>query len=301
MKSKKITKTKPINSEMNNIVSRFIVWVYIFVIMFLGLTLISPDWFKNATTTGRKGEAKEFKNHGDNFMDLKNYEMAITQYQQAVKIDPEFAGAYTNMGISYHIMGDNQSARNSISKALTFDTELQDAAYYYLAEIYLGNGETEKAINYYLQSAKLSPFPIFAYQKAGELLSNIKQFPKAFQAFNLAFANAFSMENCYRGMLQKSFYIFEIENVKSEVKQLMEQDLSKVDFSAYDEKIFLYQEKFHEINATLYNQYGYIYIQTQNLDSARICFEKALEVKPDFLNAQKNLDLVNRVLPQKSI
>lgn len=50
-----------------------------------------------------------------------NYEKAISYYQKAVKIDPEFAFAWDNMGISYRKLGNYDKALEAYQKSLEVD------------------------------------------------------------------------------------------------------------------------------------------------------------------------------------
>src|ERR1700722_16522588 len=48
-----------------------------------------------------KNIAIAFNNRGNAWHDKKDYEHAIQDYDQAVKLDPNYAGAFSNRGISY--------------------------------------------------------------------------------------------------------------------------------------------------------------------------------------------------------
>lgn len=285
---------------MNKVISIAIIAIYSSLALFVILTWISPNWLKQVSKLGKEGEAREYKGHGDYFLEIRDFDMAIVQFDQAIKIYPDFAEAYINRGIAFHYLGDYKNAMENFKKALTYKAQLHDLTYFHIAEIFRERGEDEKAIKYYLQSASFSPYPIFSYQKAGELLSNNKQYNQAFKAYYQALDQQFSMKNCYQAMLKKSHYIFNMQYVTEEIKRLEEQKIAQVDFSTYDQQIFDQQAKFHIINATLYNQFGYLYIQTNQMDSALICFEKALQVAPDFTNAKLNYDLVKKHLDSQT-
>ena len=284
------------NKSLNSYISNGIIAVYLLVFILTTVSLIFPEWIKKINKTGKEQEAREYSTYGDQFLNQGQYAKAIIQFNKAISICPNQINTYINRGICNYYLGDITNAIADFKEVLNSKDILHSEVYYYLGEIFNSQNNPQKALRYYLRSAQSAPYPIFAYQKAGEIFNNNKQFDLAKKAFNLAFHNQFTMKNCYNGMLIKNYYLFDMKNVRKDINQLKKQDITQLDLSSFDEKIFNQQAQMHPINATLYNQYGYLYIQTKKLDSAKICFEKALQIQPDFIHAKKNLDMVNHVL-----
>ncbi|MBN2745634.1 MAG: tetratricopeptide repeat protein, partial [Bacteroidales bacterium] len=263
------------------------------------IAFLAPELLKKACQEGKEGEARSYITYGNQFMMAGNYSKALTQFDKALSIDPNIPEAYINRGITYYLYGDLYRAEQDLRNAIPLKDKLNNEIFYYLGEIYLSRNEMQNAAIYYLKSAEIAPYPIYAYQKAGETFNNIKQFNLARKSFDLAFKNQFSMKNCYQGMLKKSYFLYLMDDVRQDIRVLLEKDIESVDFSSYDNQSFNEQMMFHPLNATLYNQMAYLYIQTQKLDSAKICLEKAVKIKPDFVDAQRNLDLINYTLQKK--
>ncbi len=282
------------NSSLENQINKFIGIVifsfYLILIIFGIISLNSPDWLKNISHIGRESESRTMKNYGDYFLNNKEYEMAIAQYNKAIAINPNLSEAYSNLGIAYKFIGDNKAAITHFEKALSYDSTLHDATYFNIAEILNKVGKPNKAISYYIKSAEISPFPLYALQKAGEILNNTKQWNLAIETFNKALENNFTMKNCYNGMLKRDYYLFLNKETKKEIKKFIDLGIDNIDLSSYDEKIFnKYMNDYPEV-AGVYNQYGYTYAMLGNFDEAINYFNLALEIKPDFQNAKNNLN-----------
>ncbi len=291
--------TKSDIRPINKYISTSIILLYGLISLFILSTLVAPEWLKKISQKGMDNEARTYITYGNHFMMQGNYSEALVQFDKALSISTNLPEALINRGITYFLIGDFYRAETDLRNAIPLKDKLDNEIFYYLGEIYLSKNEMQNAAIYYLKSAELAPYPIYSYQKAGETLNNIKQFKLARKAFDLAFQNQFSMKNCYTGMLKKSYFLFLMEDVRHDIRELLDKDIETVDFSSFDNQSFNEQMMFHPLNATLYNQMAYLYIQTQKLDSAKICLEKAVKIKPDFVDAQRNLELINYTLLKK--
>ncbi len=55
---------------------------------------------------------------------LDKYEEAIESYKQAIRIDPDYADAHSNLGLAYHYSNDRNSALEQYKILKELDTEL---------------------------------------------------------------------------------------------------------------------------------------------------------------------------------
>jgi tetratricopeptide (TPR) repeat protein len=67
--------------------------------------------------TGRHRAAAHF-NRGIAYRMLKRYRRAIADYDQAIKLNPQYAEAYYNRGVSYEILGRKAEAIADYREAL---------------------------------------------------------------------------------------------------------------------------------------------------------------------------------------
>jgi len=90
------------------------------------------------------------------FSAQERLEDAISQYSEALKMDPEMAEAYFNLGHAYRRQGKLSEAIEHYSRALELDPEFAEA-HYSLGNIMLEREEFEKAIIYYRKALELRP------------------------------------------------------------------------------------------------------------------------------------------------
>jgi len=80
---------------------------------------------------------------------------AIKQFQNAIKLDPNYASAYQNMGIAYYYMNRLQDTITSEKKAISLNPNSPDA-YFFIAQGYDKAKNTQQAISYYNQFLQYS-------------------------------------------------------------------------------------------------------------------------------------------------
>ncbi len=273
--------------------------IYALLIIFGLISLMSPGWLRNISSVGKVSEAKTMQNYGDFYLNNQEYGMAAQQYQKAIRINPEMPEAYINLGVALKFMNDFENALLNFEKALEFKEVLHDATYYNMAEIYYAQNKPELAIQYYFKSAEVAPFPVGSLQKAGELLNNTAQWYRAKEAFDQALANAFTLKNCYLGMLKRDYYLFTEQKEKQTIKRLLETGVDNMDLSSYDDKAFNDALSRNFQMASIYNQYGYIYAMAKDYQKAAQYFSIALQIRPDFQQASSNLNAAYSMLRQQ--
>jgi len=66
-------------------------------------------------------------NRGISYVKLGKHEKAIDDFNNAIKIDPEYEEAYNNRGISYAELGKHENAIEDFTKAIEIDPEFAEA------------------------------------------------------------------------------------------------------------------------------------------------------------------------------
>lgn len=107
-----------------------------------------------------------WNNLGTVYYLLKNYKKAITQYEKAIEINPQFAVAYNNLGSALFARkkyeegfkayleayrldpGIMERASAGAASALKTSTTTEAIQNFYLAKLYAGKGDLEKALLY---------------------------------------------------------------------------------------------------------------------------------------------------------
>ena len=97
---------------------------------------------------------------------LQKFDAAIEHYKQAIKIKPDYADAYNNMGISQQGKGDLEAAIESFNKALEIKHDFTEA-YNNLGNTLQKKGDLESAIENYQQAIYLKPEHAETYYNLG--------------------------------------------------------------------------------------------------------------------------------------
>lgn len=96
--------------------------------------------FGQAETYYRKAEkiapSPQLHNYlGNSLIYQGHYTEAISQFQSALKLEPNYAAAYRNMGIAYYYLGNTNEAIAAEQKSISLNPNVPDA-YYFLAQSY---------------------------------------------------------------------------------------------------------------------------------------------------------------------
>jgi tetratricopeptide (TPR) repeat protein len=110
--------------------------------------------------------AGAFYDRGMLFADRGDYELAIEDYTQAIKLDPNLAAAYINRGNAYGSKGDHDRAIADHNQAIRIDPN-DAAAYTGRGSAYYRKGDYDRAIADYNQDINLDPYLSAAYNNRG--------------------------------------------------------------------------------------------------------------------------------------
>jgi superkiller protein 3 len=284
------------HSLINRFISALIVSIYMMLLIFGGVSLFEPNWLKDLSSTGKSTEALTMQEYGNWFLNHNEYEMASGQYKKALSINPDMAEAWANLGVALKHMARHPEALAAFEKALTYKDIPHDAVYYNMAEIFQIQGKPDKAVEYFYKSAETASFPMISYQKAGELLNNQGKWGAAFEAFQNALENSYTMQNCYTGMLKRDYHLFTDTLDKQNIKLLKENYNAATDLKSYDETAFEMALAHNPFLASIHNQIGYAYAMNKEYQKAIESFNTALKIKPDFQNARSNLNAAYSML-----
>jgi len=111
-------------------------------------------------------EAREWFNKGYTASLAGKYDEAIGYYKKEIGINPEFAAAHANLGVTYMNKGNLKEARDSLKKALALDPQ-NAGAQYNLGLVYDKMGKADEAIGAYEKSIAINPSFARAYQNLG--------------------------------------------------------------------------------------------------------------------------------------
>jgi tetratricopeptide (TPR) repeat protein len=126
-----------------------------------------------------KNPQKHF-NAGDQYFDQGLYAKAIEEYQQAVKIKPDWALAHNNLGLAYAKAQQLESAIREYNEAIKLDPKIAEA-YYNLASIYYDRRAFPQAILHYKKALEINPRLAEAHHNLGAAYYETKQYESAWK------------------------------------------------------------------------------------------------------------------------
>lgn len=96
---------------------------------------------------------------------FENYEEAIKEFDRAIELEPEYAGAYYNRGCIYR-EGDKQRAIRDFTKAIELKSEYAEA-YNNRGSLYAEVGDYQQAIRDFTKAIELRPDYAMAFVNRG--------------------------------------------------------------------------------------------------------------------------------------
>ena len=108
----------------------------------------------------------------------KKYKDAIDDYTEAIRVKPDFAGAYANRGWSYLQLGLYEKAIMDISEAIRLQPDIPT---FYLSRgnAYSDLKQYESAVSDYTEVIRLKPDDADAYNNIGNCYLNLRQYARA--------------------------------------------------------------------------------------------------------------------------
>jgi tetratricopeptide (TPR) repeat protein len=114
---------------------------------------------------------------------LMQFDAAIACYKQALKIKPDYAEAYNNMGVA--LKDDVKAAIDSFKKAVKFKPDYAEA-YYNMGNVLKDKGDLESAIKSFKKALKIKPDYAEAYSNMGVALQGKGDLEAAIESYKQA-------------------------------------------------------------------------------------------------------------------
>ena len=131
----------------------------------------SPTPATPGTPTPQAGQvnpqAKAFFDQGESYSKQQKWDLAISAYQQAVRVDPKYAEAWNNMGFCYRKVKQYDKALDAYKQAMTLKPDFPHP-HEYLGRTYLAMGNKDGAMREYEILKRMDP------KMADELLKAIQ-------------------------------------------------------------------------------------------------------------------------------
>ena len=115
---------------------------------------------------GHKGHESAYYNRGAAYQTKGDYDRAIADYDQVIRLNPEAVRAYNNRGVAYNAKGDHHRAIADYDQAIRLNPE-NDKSYNNRGVTYQRKGDHDRAIADYDQAIRLNPELAKAYDNRG--------------------------------------------------------------------------------------------------------------------------------------
>ena len=197
-------------------------------------------------------------------MNADRNEEAIMAYEEVLDLDPENSQAHNNLGTLFEQTGQKQLARASYEKAIQIDPDLA-MSHFNLARLHVGAGILDSAMMSYQKTIQLDPAYVPAYYRISQLYQMTGDIDKAIA----------TLETLIKIRP-------DLKEAQVELKNLaMPKEQPKVSVQMPPRTV----ESDKSTDPRYYYNQAIMLIQKEKYREAIVDFEKAISLKPDYLNA----------------
>jgi Flp pilus assembly protein TadD len=138
---------------------------------------------------GDRAKAREFVDKGKELYRNDQDEDAVAAFQEALKLNPDFAEAHFRLGLGYEALGKSEEAESEYRKAVGSykkyleGNENDSEAHYDLGQTYAGLGQYSEAIREYREATRLKEDDSDIYYDLGVAHTKLAQYDAAAVAF----------------------------------------------------------------------------------------------------------------------
>ena len=211
--------------------------------------------------------ASFYNNRGIAYDETNKNNYAIKDYNTAIQLKPDYADAYYNRGLTYDLKGEIDLAIKDYNTTIQLKPDYPNS-YYNRGVAYGKKGETDLAIKDYNTTIQLKPDYVSAYNNRGILCRNKDEINRAIEDYNIAIQLKPDYADAYynRGIAYDK---------KGNVDRAI---------TDYNKAI--------ELNPNYTGAYlnlGTVYDKKGEVDSAIENYKKAIELDPNYFEAYLNL------------
>ena len=197
-------------------------------------------------------------------------EGAISCFQEAIRLQPDYIPAYNQLGNALQNLGKSDEAIAAYQQLLQINPNVAPA-HCNLGSIWQIQGKFEEAIASYQQAIKLKPDFVMAYRNLGSLFANQKQFRKAETYLSQALQLQPKAAGTYHDLGNTLRQMGRLEDALICFRNAIKLD-----------------PQFSEAHQNL----GCLLMSKGQMKTAQKCFEKVLTLQPDSLTVHTNLGYV---------
>ncbi|MEB3340188.1 tetratricopeptide repeat protein [Okeania sp.] len=196
---------------------------------------------------------------GEKFIKLEKWSEAVEIYQNAIEIHPNNYWYYYNLGKALSKLSRYEEAITAYQQAIEINPNLH-FAHHNLGNTFLQLKRWNEAISAYRQAIKIKPDSDWSYYGLGEALTKQKKWSDAVAIYQQAISYQ-PTEKLYK----------KLGDVLQTLGQL------EAAITNYQKTLQIFPESFSSYEALVD-----IYMRQEKWSEARKCFQKVLEIKPNY-------------------
>jgi tetratricopeptide (TPR) repeat protein len=200
---------------------------------------------------------------------LMQFDAAIDSYKKALSIKPDYAEAYSNMGLALRDKGDLDASIDSCKKALSIKPDYAEA-YSNMGLALRDKGDLDASIDSFKKAIKIKPDFAEAYSNMGIALKDKGDLKAAKDSYKQALSIKPDYAEAYSNM---GAILKDMGDLDASIDSCKKAIKIKPDF------------------AEAYSNMGVALKDKGDLDASIDNYKKALKVKPDFAEAHYNLSI----------
>jgi serine/threonine protein kinase/tetratricopeptide (TPR) repeat protein len=229
-----------------------------------------------------------------------DYQSAIRDYTEAIRLDPDDSSAHNNRGNAYRELQQYDNALNDYNEALRLKPD-NAFAHNGRGNVYEDTGQYDKAISDYAEAIRLKPDYALAYNGRGIAYDDLKQYDRAVNDYTEAirlepeYADAYNNRgNAYRDLKQYdraiSDYTVAIRLKPDYAFAYNGRGNAYEDSGHYDKAISDYTEaiRLKPDYAFAYNGRGIAYDDLKQYDRAISDYSEAIRLRSTYADAYNN-------------
>jgi len=199
-------------------------------------------------------------------LSVDDYAKALSFFERAIEIDPDYAEAWYQAGFCYGVLGRHQDALKASKRAASLRPDWVEP-WLNIGTSNFALGQYKEAAEAYKQATKLDPSNPDAYYALGISLNKLKRTEEEILAYKRAIA-------------QKPDHANALEKL----------GLAYFKQRRFNDAIQIFETlKNYKPEARVYNYLGESYFEAGRMNEAIEAFNNALNLEPDFEKARFNL------------
>ena len=244
-----------------------------------------------------------FNIRGACYADLGQLDVAVTNYNEAIKIKPDYAKAHFNLGGSLHELGQLKAAVKSYEKTLEIEPGYAEA-HNNLGNVYKELEQNELAVKSYQKALEFKPDYVEAQYSLGIMFQDLGQFEAAINCYEMVLAIKPDFADAFNNLGVAFLNLDQLDKAVKSYKAALKlnpnfvEAINNLGIGLYNlgqmedaiksyEKVIAIQPDF----VKAYNNLGNALMELGQLDEALESYKVALKLKPDFVEAINNLGI----------